>query len=1388
MQQQAEVRITANTDGATEKLDKLEAKAKKLREAFAEAFRKGDTRAISDITRQLNRTQREIDRLRTNAQKIERTMNRLNEASPKELQQTIRRINDELSSGRVKRGSKEWQEYVAKLHRVQEEMRKVKAEMSEVAEINNESFFDRLNAGFERFGVSAAGAIGAFAGLGISAKGAIDSYSEMQAEEKNVIKYTGMTAGEVDELNKAFRKLDTSTTREQLNRLAQESGRLGKKSVEDVLGYSKAADQVNVSLDDLGDGATQTLSKLSGIFGIEGQYGTEQALLRVGSVINDLSQNCSASAPYLAEFSSRIGGIAAQSKMTISQVMAFAAVLDTQNLAVEASSTALGQLITKLYQDPAKIAKAAGLNVKEFATLVKTDMNSALIALFEHLNKFGGMESLAGIFESMGTDGATAIPVLAALSGHIEELKNQQIAANAAFAAGTSITNEFEVQNTTVQAGLEKSKKGFSELAISLGEQLVPAMSFSISASTMLMQVVSVLVSFLIKNREAIISLTAAITTYYIALHWAAIRQKALTAAMTAYTVAAKAVTAVQILATAALALLTGNITKAAAAWRLFNIAIKTSPIGIVISVLTAAIGLLGTWIMKNREAAAEEKRLADERRKEMADYSKGLGDIGKTAAAYASRELSRLKTLYDAATNLHKSQKKRVEAAKELQRLYPNTFSGLSTEAILAGKAAESYLALAQNIKEVARAEAARDKIKENIGTQLDLEAQNDSMADEINEKERLLSALEKRISVLRSQARGSTEKARELRDTKAAYTQVLDELSALDMQRAVNNDKIAEAERVNSRLAEIAEKSAERMERPAEATPTGIVTPPSESDQKKHQAAARAAAKAAREALKADLEERRADYTTELAQLQVMYYTGEIDYAEYCEKRRVLEQDLAEDIIKIHEQHKKIDIAGYAEALKAKADLGLKQQEESRKKSLKDIEAEHRKIADSLTAAFFNPSEEMFRSEQLLHEAMFREDERYLKAKAEIYAEGSEERAAAERELQERIAEEQIRKKKETAEALAEFEKNYRNSSGSERERQELDLLDRLHAEGLISESEYRKAVSEIRRKSRDEDIESMGMLKSEWASMAIELHDRISDLMDSITSGGENMLATLSKAAESAFALMGAALSQYTAYANAERDLELSRTEQRYEKEIAAAGKNEKKKARLEKQREEELAGIKSKYNNRAMKIEIAQAVAQTALAAITAYASASKVNWLLGPVAAAMATAAGAVQIATIKKQHEAEAAGYYDGGFTARSADNRKEVGVVHANEFVANHKAVASPVLAPVLQLIDHAQRTNTVGSLTSDDVSRAIGIERGRRSSPTASGAAPGDESAAKALSLMTDTTASARSAIDRLIAILEGGIEAEVVMDGERGLYKKYKRFEQLKNNPKR
>lgn len=125
-----------------------------------------------------------------------------------------------------------------------------------------------------------------------------------------------------------------------------------------------------------------------------------------------------------------------------------------------------------------------------------------------------------------------------------------------------------------------------------------------------------------------------------------------------------------------------------------------------------------------------------------------------------------------------------------------------------------------------------------------------------------------------------------------------------------------------------------------------------------------------------------------------------------------------------------------------------------------------------------------------------------------------------------------------------------------------------------------------------------------------------------------------------------------------------------------------------------------------------MQVIQAVAQTATNALNAYGSAAAVpvvGYILAPIAAAMAVAAGAIQIAAIKKQQQAsEAQGYQSGGFTPEGKPD-EVAGVVHKGEWVASQRLVNNPRTRPLLEALDYAQRNNTIGSITSADVSRTI-------------------------------------------------------------------------------
>lgn len=69
--------------------------------------------------------------------------------------------------------------------------------------------------------------------------------------------------------------------------------------------------------------------------------------------------------------------------------------------------------------------------------------------------------------------------------------------------------------------------------------------------------------------------------------------------------------------------------------------------------------------------------------------------------------------------------------------------------------------------------------------------------------------------------------------------------------------------------------------------------------------------------------------------------------------------------------------------------------------------------------------------------------------------------------------------------------------------------------------------------------------------------------------------------------------------------------------------------------------------------------------------------------------------------------------FYDGGFTGSGAWNQPQ-GIVHSNEFVANRFATANPAVMPVLQLIDRAQKNNTIANIRSNDIAKVVGVSEG--------------------------------------------------------------------------
>ena len=1272
----ATVTLTVNGKQAEDMLLKLKSQAANLEKAIEKAAAAGNKQQLTKLKRELKETNRQISQIENAAKGVEHVLQRLDETSPKELNRTLAQLKRNLNG--LERGSEEWNRQCEAIKRVKAEIAKVNSQLRE-----NESLWERMNRKLNDWQTALAGIAAAIMGIIMAGRSAVNAFADMDQEMANVRKFTGMNASEVEQLNEDFQKIDTRTGREELNKLAQEAGRLGKTSQEDVLGFVKAADQINVALDDLGDGATLTLSKLTNIFGDEERLGTEKALLAVGSVINELSQNCTASAPYLANFTQRMAGVGAQAKMTIPEIMSFAAVLDSQGQAVEMSATAVSKVIMDMFKENDKIIKATGLNAKEFNETLKKSTNEGLLMLLDRLHELGNIDVLAPVFKDMGENGARAAQVISALAGNLDMVRWEQEEATKAFAEGTSVTNEFNVQNSTVQAGLDKARKGVTEMAVALGEQLQPIMKHVISSTTLLLKFMSTSITFIKENAFTLASLTAAFIAYKIAVNASNIAFKAhyawlviSKAATTAYKTTVATLHAAHLLLQMGLAKLQGNWVRQS--WLMSDLKKQGALLASGYGAIAAGAIALGAVLYKLYKKMTE-----------VSQAEKDLQEIRKRGQEGIIDEKNKIDALIAVARDETQSLKDRHTAIDALNKIIPNYNAQLDDTT---GKYKENKKALDDYLKSLTRKyeiEGAKDKLRD-IGKQrvdLNLEKQRQERVVAMDE-------MEARTETVMPGQEGKVVQlgVNSLRaSNRRALAKTKEDLAELD-QREANILGI-----YGEDIKKEALNDAKKEQKQEQQTQNPPYTPPKTDKKTKTE----------------DVLKPQKDWKTrEQALNRIAYAKGEKDFEEYTNRMTEIDIEYNQKIMangKATSEQKLEAEAAYYEAKKKLADDKNTQSAKQENNYYNELVAteKQRYIDGKVDQKTFDDALELMELE-------------HLRRLTKVYTDGSKEQLQVQKNYQNKLVENQKRNQKTVEDnekkhqkELAKIKEDYFGDNKSEKKEKytkdsaalnevfklEIKAAGDDAKEKLRIEEAYQKAKVALAKKYGQEYndtsknfLENMTEDITEWLNS--DLGQAVQGSFDTLTSG------------------MSSIFSGMTSLIQAEQEIQTAAIEKRYDKEISQAEGNNYKVKKLEEQKQKELAKKKNEANKKMFAMQVIQAVAQTAQNAISAYGSAAAiplVGYILAPVAAAMAVAAGAIQIAAIKKQQQAsESQGYAKGGFTPKGS-KFQEVGVVHAGEWVASQEMLANPVARPIINALDYAQRTNTIGSLRADDVSRTI-------------------------------------------------------------------------------
>ena len=1394
----------------------------KLVEAEMDRIHQSERRVVTlmqQYDKEIEETNIDIKETKRQMQLVNRTMSNLKTSSIRDLEFSIKAINQQMAG--MDRGTEKFKQMQLQAKQLKAELQAVRAEG-----VAQESWIKRTADTFNRMQVLAISAIAAMSGITFTVKKCVEEYAKMDDEMTNVRKYTGQAADEVERMNEDFKKMDTRTPRQKLNQLAEDAGRLGITSTAAIEEFVDGADKINVALgDDLGDKAVSQIGKLAQMFGEDKTKGLRGAMLATGSAVNELAQNSSASAGYLVDFTARVAGVGKQAGFTQAQIMGLASVLDQNMQQDETSATAVQNLLAKMFQDSAKFAKIAGLNVKDFAKTLKEDANGALLQFLAAMRAKGGFADLAPMFEEMKMDGSRATGVLTVLADKLDDIKSAQNLANEAYAEGTSVLNEFNTQNESVQAQLDKASKKFLDLSIELGQKLYPAARYCISAASLGVRALSTLVDFVKDYWRILIVLTAAIVTYTAVSKAKLIAEKAQMAWLNIMILREKAHLVLVGLKTSALKTmaivqmaLTREIKLTTAAQMLWNKVLLANPITAVIAVV---VGLTAAIVTLSKETSTAEQA--------QRDYNDAVTDANKQAA----EEEASIMRLVSAIQSNTTAESDRKAALEELNgKLMREHLGNITEEAVRTGQATRQIQSYIDMMKKKIVIDGLQKKLAESIAKQAENE---DLLGEADNDKRGYWKSFWDRLNPF---AGSKTQKLNFATDHKEQLLQsvererqyqqkLIEKINQLESQHFEVNDPEPwrnngyngkgndgtiikkQSSNSNRQESEKERKAREKAEKKAEA------------EARKREAEAKRKQKQAADSIKAETNQL-------LAENAKAYAEGTKTYQQFVDDRQNIQLRGFEKLKQLYGEESN----EYKQLLDNQVSATKQHDDAIQKVNEQTIERERLLKEASIKEQYYDVNSKIYQNDTALNEALYKNDVEAMKKRLALYKdrEGSEEWLDLKAEMEQAELDHQLQMQESYQNQLRELRQQFGKQDLQAQETMYLNGLDNLYKQGLIKEEEYQQMKLEITRQfaaqraQLDADDHGAG-------SAQLKINDKSSEMVNSAraaagesqstgnsTLGGyfssqiQNYQNTMEKLKElygndkqnhaaymqakaqvtadfldnmvqqtsAAYNGINNILSAASAYAQACSDLEQAKISKNYEKQIAAAGNNSKKKKKLEEKRDKELAAAKSKANKKAMKIEIAQAIASTAMAAINAYSSAAAIpgtGWIMAPIAAGLATAAGMMQIATIKKQHQAEAAGYYDGGYTGGNR-YRKEAGVVHEGEFVANHRAVNNSSIRPAFDLIDRAQRANTVGSLTADDISRALGA------GSSAAVVAP--------IVNVSNDNAEVRQSLDgvnfavsRLNKTIENGIKADVSIAGRDGIDRRLKEYHRMLDN---
>ena len=516
------------------------------------------------------------------------------------------------------------------------------------------------------------------------------------AEQLTNIRKVALSSQEdVAQLSKELSKIETRTSIEELNNLAYAGAKLGV-TTKDLAGFVRAADQVNVALkEDLGDEALTALAKITEVSGLIDKYGVEDAMLRTGSAIFRLASTSTASSGKIVDFSNRMLALGDAASLTTPDILAIGSAVDSMALEPEVAATAFGKFVVELRKGTSSIEKDLGLAQGSLKKMVEEGKGmEAIQTIFHKMHESKNVFALNSLFKDLGSeDGARLTKVMVTMADKVGMLDKAVTESNKAFSEGTAVTTEYEMQQETATAYMERATNLFEKQFVSAGAASGPVRDLAKAWYEMVDALVHN-ITFMTEVRMLITLLMASMKLFLNLLP-----------------------TLITVLGTAGVAGafaklaeftsgLTGKTLSLAKAWDVVVASYNKLSFVKQMGVMGGLIGLAGVLVVKLAQWTASLNQVSAGQRV--------LNEVQAEGRRRAMEEQESLKSLHNVMHDTTASMDLRLEAMKKLNGAIPNLNAKINSET---GAVQENTKAWGENFKRLQsfyELEGARAKLAE--------------------------------------------------------------------------------------------------------------------------------------------------------------------------------------------------------------------------------------------------------------------------------------------------------------------------------------------------------------------------------------------------------------------------------------------------------------------------------------------------------------------------------------------------------------------------------------------------------------------------------------------------------------------------------------------------